>query len=270
MDNRPIGVFDSGLGGLTAVRAIRDLMPGEDIVYLGDNGRLPYGSKSAQIIRRYAAQDIAFLVQQGVKWIVAACGTVSSSVTPREGEELAGLPYFGVVNPAARAACEATRNGRIGVIATGTSIASGSFEKAIRALNPDIQVYAQGCNLLVSLVENGFIGRNEPLTVMAVQRYLEPILREGVDTLILGCTHFPILCDIIKDIAGDGVALIDPCRETVLSLSMELAGRDMLHSGQEKAAYHYYVTDINSGFQELAELLMSGALDGHVHRVDLE
>lgn len=181
MDKRPIGVFDSGLGGLTAVRELRRVLPGETIVYFGDTGRVPYGSRSRDTIIQYAKQDIAFLLSQNVKYIMAACGTVSS-ILPAEVSGRLPVPYTGVLEAAARAAAKATCIRRIGVIGTAATIRSGSYERLLRALLPDVQVYTRACPMFVPLVENGYLGAGNPITTAIAEEYLAPIRSAGVDT----------------------------------------------------------------------------------------
>ena len=182
MDNRPIGIFDSGLGGLTAVKEILSILPQEDIVYFGDTGRVPYGTRSKETIMKYAKQDMAFLQSKNVKMIIAACGTVSS-VAGHIGEALS-LPFTGVLKPTALAACLATHKKRIGIIGTTATIKSGSYQKAILEINPDIQVFAQDCPLFVPLVENGFTSPDSDIVLSVIKHYLQPFMDADIDTLI--------------------------------------------------------------------------------------
>lgn len=211
----PIGVFDSGLGGLTAVRELRRILPGEDIVYFGDTGRVPYGTRGVDVIVRYAKQDIAFLLEQNVKYVMAACGTVSSTL-PEAYTRTLPVPYTGVVQSAAAAAVRATRTGLIGVIGTPATVKSGSYNAAIAALMPGARIVATACPLFVPLVENGYFGADNAVTRLVARDYLKDIRAAGVDTLILGCTHYPLIAPIIADLMGPEVALIDPGRETAL------------------------------------------------------
>src|SRR5699024_5949444 len=183
MDTRPIGGFDSGLGGLPAVRQLRRVLPGEDIVYFGDAGRVPYGSRTRQTIVQYARQDIRFLLEQGVKFIIAACGTVSSTFPPEEAARLP-VPYTGVVGAASRAAVAATRNRKIGIIGTAATIRSGSYAAVIRDMMPDVAITAKACPLFVPLVENGYVHDGNPVTKLVIADYLEEVRASGVDTLI--------------------------------------------------------------------------------------
>ena len=190
MDPRPIGVFDSGLGGLTAVRQLRRVLPGEDIVYFGDTGRVPYGSRGRDIIVQYARQDIRFLLQQDVKFIIAACGTVSSTYPPEEAAKLP-VPFTGVVGATARAAVDATRNKKVGIIGTAATVRSGSYAAVIRDMMPEVEIFARACPMFVPLVENGYFNDGNPVTKLIIAEYLQELKDAGVDTLILGCTHYP-------------------------------------------------------------------------------
>ncbi|MDR3552008.1 MAG: glutamate racemase, partial [Clostridia bacterium] len=226
MDNRPVGVFDSGLGGLTAVRELRRLLPNEDIVYFGDTGRCPYGTKGRVTIERFAAQDIRFLLGFNVKVIVIACNTVSS-VALEMASEMSPVPVVGVIESAARAASAATKSGKIGVLGTFTTITSGRYEQALHALQPSLTVTGRACPMFVPLVENGYFGRDCRVAEIIAHEYLDE-LRGTVDTLILGCTHYPILKGMIADIMGDGVALIDTGRETAMEAARLLEHRGLL------------------------------------------
>ena len=220
MDTRPIGVFDSGLGGLTAVRQLRRVLPGEDIVYFGDTGRVPYGSRGRDIIVQYARQDIRFLLQQDVKFIIAACGTVSSTYPPEEAARLP-VPFTGVVGATARAAVDATRNRKIGIIGTAATVRSGSYAAIIRDMMPDVQIFARACPLFVPLVENGYVN-GDKVTQLMIEEYLTPVRDSGIDTLILGCTHYPLLKKMIGDFVGDSVTLIDPGKLTAIATATAL------------------------------------------------
>lgn len=267
MDKRPIGVFDSGLGGLTAVRELRRILPGEDIVYFGDTGRVPYGTRGSAIIRQYARQDIAFLLGQGVKLILAACGTVSSTYPP---EDAAGLPvpYLGVVEPTARAAAAASRSGKVGVIGTAATVRSGSYERALHGLRPEAQTIARACPLFVPLVENGRIAPDDPVSALVAEEYLEPVRGAGVDTLILGCTHYPLLAGVIGRAMGPGVALIDSGREAALAVQRRLEADGLLNGGGGSA--RYYVTDSTDQFAAMAALCLDEGAHGPVEHVPIE
>ena len=240
MNGAAIGVFDSGLGGLTTVRQLHRLMPEERIIYFGDTGRVPYGSRSREILRKYAQQDMAFLMHHQVKMVIAACGTVSSTSADL-GARLP-VPFTGIIEPAARAAVQATRTGRIGVIATAATIASEALPRAIRALIPTADVRQQACPLFVPLVEGGFTDPADPVTRMVAERYLAP-LRGAVDTLILACTHYPIIAPIIGEVMGDGVTLIDSGAETARHALRVLESAGLRADPAAPGGTEYYVTD---------------------------
>ncbi len=259
MDNRPIGVFDSGLGGLTAVRQINSLIPGENVVYFGDTGRVPYGTRGKDTIIRYARQDIEFLLGFDVKMIVAACGTVSTVLPEQIAKELP-VPYFGVVQPAAQAACAANRQGAIGVIGTSSAVRSGAYGRAIRAIKPDARVIGRDCPLFVPLVENGLIDRECRITRLTAEMYLEQLKNSDIDTLIMGCTHYPLIRDIIAGIMGPDVILIDPGEEVVKSVRNHMTANDMLCSSGGKGRREYYVSDSIDSFRGIASKLLGEEL----------
>lgn len=268
MNEAPIGVFDSGLGGLTAVKELRRLLPGEDIVYFGDTGRVPYGGRGPETIRQYAAQDASFLLSQQVKMVIAACGTVSSVAL--DLENALPVPYTGVVKPTAAAAVAATRNGRVGIIGTSASIRSGSYRRELHRLDPKLQVFEQDCPLFVPLVENGFIRRDDTVTQEVARRYLTSLRDSRVDTLILGCTHYPIISDIIGDTMGGGVALIDSGRETALYASRLLKERGLLRNGTDPGSCSFYVSDSIEGFSQIAGLFLGRNMKGSVSRINIQ
>ena len=253
MDQRAIGVFDSGLGGLTAVRHLQDLLPDENIVYFGDTGRVPYGTRSRDTIRRYTEEDCRLLLDRDVKFIIAACGTVSS-VSPDLLEQLP-VPAIGVVSPTAEAAVKATKNKKIGILGTAATINSASFEKAILALDPTIEVTATPCPLFVSLVESGWIAEDDEVAIPMVRRYLAAVKSAGVDTLILGCTHFPLLAPIIRAELGNTVTLIDSGRETASLCAKLLREKDAL-AQRDGGSAQFYVSDQPEGFSRVAEIFL--------------
>lgn len=266
-DNRPIGVFDSGLGGLTAVKELEKILPKESIVYLGDTGRVPYGTKSKETVRVYSRQDMQFLLSKGVKAVLAACGTVSS--TAADIGAALPVPYFDVVAPTAKAAAAATKNGKIGVIGTTVTVKSDSYRKALLEIDPNLQVFPQSCPLFVPLVENGFISPNDEITGLVAERYLAPIRDAGVDTLILGCTHYPIISAAIGSVMGSGVTLINSGREAAAALAKALRENSLLCEGSVRRA-DYYVTDTTEGFATVAELFLGHSVDGSTERISLE
>ena len=273
MDNRPIGVFDSGLGGLTGVRELRKRLPHEEIIYFGDTGRVPYGSRSPETILQYARQDVAFLLSKNVKCIMAACGTVSSTYPAAEAAKLP-VPYLGVVDAAAREAAFATRNRRIGVIGTAATIRSRSYEKLLRQLVPGVEITAQACPLFVPLVEAGYVDHSEEsrqqVTKLVIAQYLTEVREAGVDTLILGCTHYPIIAPTVAGVMGRGVTLIDSGREAALALAQALKERDLLCEEGHRRQASYFVTDTPENFLNVAELFLGHSVEGRTQRIDIE
>lgn len=270
MNNNAIGVFDSGLGGLTCLKELNKLIPNEDVIYFGDTARLPYGSRSRETILQYAAQDIAFVKSKGVKLIIAACGTVSSVLGSGKTSD-GDVPFTGVLLPAAQAACGLTRNGKIGVIGTETTIRSGAYGKAIRSIRSDISVVGKACPMFVPLVENGYSDRDNPVTKLIAEEYLEPIKKEGVDTLILGCTHYPIIKDIIADYMGEFVKIISSGEEAAKFAYNMLTAKDMLTDCDEIGTNTYYTSDSVTLFEENAKAFLgSESINGNVHKVAID
>ena len=268
MDTRPIGVFDSGLGGLTAVRQLRRVLPGEDIVYFGDTGRVPYGSRGRDIIVQYARQDIRFLLQQDVKFIIAACGTVSSTYPPEEAAKLP-VPFTGVVGATARAAVDATRNKKVGIIGTAATVRSGSYAAVIRDMMPDVQIFARACPLFVPLVENGYVN-GDKVTQLMIEEYLTPVRDSGIDTLILGCTHYPLLKKMIGDFVGDSVTLIDPGKLTAIAAATALDDLGISSGRSTGGTTRFFVSDTPDGFAKQERLFMGSEAGGPVEQIAIE
>jgi glutamate racemase len=216
---RPIGVFDSGIGGLTVVRALRDLLPHEDIFYIGDTARLPYGGKSKSTIERYSVEISGLLLAENAKMIVVACNTASSLAISKL-QEILNVPVVGVIAPGARAAVKETRIGHVGVIGTRSTIKSEAYERAIQALNPEVRVTSQACPLLVPLVEEAWLV--DEVTREVLHRYLDPVLETGIDTLVLGCTHYPLLAPLIQEVSGPGVQLVDSAKNCAIAVKQTL------------------------------------------------
>lgn len=252
----PIGVFDSGVGGLTVAREIMRNIPNERIVYFGDTARVPYGSKSKNTVLRYSRQIIRFLRTQEVKAIVVACNTASAYALEEIRKEL-DIPIIGVVRPGARVAAEATRNGRIGVIGTEATVSSGIYSQLIREQNPKLQVLGKACPLFVPLVEEGWL--KDPVTVEVASRYLRELMEQGIDTLIMGCTHYPLLRSTLRDIVGEDVTLVNPAYETARELG-ELLKREHLEnpcSGDcEAERYQFFVSDLAEKFRQFANSIL--------------
>lgn len=270
MDARPIGVFDSGLGGLTAVRELRRLLPGETLIYFGDTGRVPYGGRSRETLIKYARQDVAFLRQFDLKSIVIACGTVSSTALDTLREENRDVPIYGVVGPAAQAALAATRSGRVGLIGTAATIRSGAYERALTALDPAVCVTARPCPLFVPLVENGRTRPGDVVIETVCAEYLAPMKTAGVDTLILGCTHYPLLLDVIARYMGPQVALIDVGAACAHTVAAELTRAAALAPAETAGSLQCYVSDRVDGFASLASLFLGEDISGRVQRVDID
>lgn len=267
MSRGAIGVFDSGLGGLTAVKHLIDLLPEEDIVFFGDTARVPYGSRTKETLARYSAQDIAFLLQNNVKMVIAACGTVSSTI-PESLVRRIPVPFVTVIRPTAEAAVAATKNRRIGIIGTSATVASGAFQNSIKAIDPAVETFSQACPLFVPLVENGYFAADCEVARLVAKDYLAPLKAAKVDTLILGCTHYPILRDVIQSVMGPDVTLIDSGRETARYAVKLLRENDLLGGGSGQ--HTFYTSDNADGFSHLAELFLGHPLTGAVHAVSVD
>ena len=268
MNSRPIGIFDSGLGGLTAFRELEKQLPGENLIYFGDTGRVPYGGKGRDTIVKYAQQVMRFLQGFDVKAVVIACGTVSS-VAFDEVAALSAVPVIGVVEPAAAAAAAATKNGRVGVLGTSATIRSGSYEKELKKRRPDVQVFSRACPLFVPLVENGHFRRDDPMARLAAHEYLDDF-GDGADTVILGCTHYPILRGVIGDVLGEGITLIDAGAETARAAVRTLERDGLLADGTQDGSCRFYVSDYSEDFTRLAGILLEHPLTGYVEKTDIE
>lgn len=262
MDKRAIGVFDSGLGGLTAVRRLHALMPQENIIYFGDTGRVPYGTRGRDIITKYARQDVAFLRQYDLKSIIIACNTVSAIALDPLSEEN-DIPIIGTVEPACRRAMTMTRTGRVGVIGTAATIRSGAYEKYLHKKDGTLDLFTQACPLFVPLVENGRVHRGDVVIETVVKEYLTPLKDAGVDTLILGCTHYPLLEEVIGDFMGPDVTLIDSGAEAANLASTQFDPNEGTGTTQ------YFVSDDPQGFDQLAELFLQEKVDVGAELVDI-
>ncbi|MBO5060855.1 MAG: glutamate racemase [Clostridia bacterium] len=267
MDNRSIGVFDSGLGGLTAVKQIMQELPEENIVYFGDTGRVPYGTRSRETIIKYSKNDVNFLLSENVKVIVIACGTVSSVAISALKEEY-DVPIIGVVEATAAAALSASKNGKIGIIGTPGTIKSGSYERLLKEKKPQIKTFARACPLYVPLVENGHF--ETKVSELVTEEYLEEIREKGVDTLILGCTHYPLLKKTIARYMGDEVTLIDAGAEVARALKAYLDENGLHSAKRDKQQYRYFVSDNVDGFENLGGLFLEKKIDGQVEKIDIE
>jgi glutamate racemase len=255
----PIGVFDSGIGGLTVVRQLCRVLPREDLIYLGDTARVPYGTKSPSTVVRFACEDTKFLVHEKVKAVVVACNTASAWALGALEREFS-VPIFGVIIPGARAALDQTRNGRIGVIGTSATIRSQAYTKAILARKDDTEIFARACPLLVPLVEEGWTSHSVTLSVL--HEYLEPLLRHDIDTLVLGCTHYPLLKKAIRSVVGARVSLIDSAESCAEFVRERLDAMGLLVRKRRRAALiRPYVTDETERFAELAERFLNAPIE---------
>ncbi|MEO7457663.1 MAG: glutamate racemase [Gemmatimonadaceae bacterium] len=254
----PIGVFDSGLGGLTVAHEIMRQLPNESLIYFGDTARVPYGPKSPETVRRYSREIAGFLLDEGVKAIVVACNTATAHALPMLESEL-DVPVLGVVGPGARAAVKGTRNGHIGVIGTEGTIRSGAYVRAIHAESPDAKVTAIACPLLVPLVEEGWTDHDATWSI--AEEYLEPLLSADVDTLVLGCTHYPLLKSVIGEIVGRTVRLIDSAEETAADTRRMLEEQG-LASEPKTPSYRFIASDDPQMFLRLGQRFLGDAIEG--------
>lgn len=267
MDTRPIGVLDSGLGGLTAVRELRHLLPKEDILFFGDTGRVPYGSRSPKVIREYAGECLRFLEKQNVKMVVVACGTISSVF----GDELSSLltvPCMGVLEATVKAAVAATKNKKIGLIATEATVASRSYERLTLKRLPDAEFTAKACPLFVPLVENGYFGTHCDVARSVAKDYLSAFDGKDIDTLILGCTHYPLLYHLIDDLTDYRLNLIDAGKETAAAARDFLAENDLL-AERAQGSIKAFVTDTAESFARLGKEFLGEELS-NVSRLTIE
>lgn len=262
---KPIGIFDSGVGGLTVVKSFLEKMPGESFIYFGDTAHVPYGNKSEQQLFGYARQILSYLQNRGVKAVIVACGTHSSLTLPSLAKQCA-LPMLGVVKAGARAAAGITRNGMIGVLATQATVGSLSYSREISAIDKTYQVFEKACPRFVPLVESGQL--NGPEVQDAIIEYVGPILEKGIDTLILGCTHYPFLADVIQDYVGEQVKLVDPSDETIDQMKRILADKGLLNDIPGPGAYEFYVSGQNESFIKVGKRLIGDTIK-EVTRIEL-
>ncbi len=253
MRDAAIGIWDSGLGGLTVVREVRRILPKEKILYFGDTARVPYGSKSAETVRRFAKQNSDFLIERGVKLLVVACNT-ASSVALDELRAGLDLPVLGVIEPGAKAAAAATRTGIVGVIGTPATVGSGAYTAALRSIRPGLSVEGQACPLFVPMVEEGWL--IHAATKLAAEEYLAPLKAAGVDTLVLGCTHYPLLKPLLAEVMGEGVGLVDSAEETAREVARELEARDLLAPEGAEGGLSAFVSDLPLRFRQVGELFL--------------
>ena len=254
---QPIGVFDSGIGGLTVVKALMQELPSESIVYFGDTARVPYGTKSKPTVVKFSLENVEFLLRFGVKCIVIACNTSSSWALPTLRKYFK-VPIVGVIRPGALAAVRQTRNKRVGVIGTNATIDSHAYEQAIQRIDPTVTVFSQRCPLFVPLVEEGWL--NGAISRAVADRYLEPLKHHRIDTLILGCTHYPLLAQTIRRSLGSGVTLVDSAKQTAHEVRGVLMGHDALRERAAAPRYRFFVTDEPSHFHLLSRRFLGRAV----------
>ena len=261
---QPIGVFDSGIGGLTVVKALIEDLPGESIIYFGDTARVPYGTKSKSTIVKFSLENVEFLLRYGVKCIVIACNTSSSWALPTLRKYFK-VPIIGVIRPGALAAVRATRTKRIGVIGTTATVNSRAYEMAIQRIDPTIKVFSQRCPLFVPLVEEGWLNGSVCLDI--AHRYLEPLKRQRIDSLILGCTHYPLLASTIRKVLGPHVTLVDSAKQTAMEVRGVLLGTDAVCDTRGRPRYRFFVTDEPNHFSLVGHRFL-GRVVNSVERVN--
>jgi len=285
--SKPIGIFDSGVGGLTVYRAVRHRLPNEKIIYLGDTARVPYGTKSLATVQRYALENSEFLITKEIKILIVACNTASALAVDLLRQKI-NVPVFGVIEPGAKRAVEATKNGRIGVIATEATIESGAYSRAIHRFDNKLQVISRACPLFVPLAEEGEI--DSDITRAVAAKYLGPLKRESIDTLVLGCTHYPILKPIISEVMGDDVKLIDSAEAVAAEVAGALSELGLARAGNSgwgregspsrdewfntrfedaPPTSAFFVTDSARRFCKVAERFLGEKVDNHIEEVEI-
>jgi len=250
LSQKAIGIFDSGVGGLTVVKQVFEKLPFENVIYFGDTARTPYGPRSPEIVRKFSVQDISFLSTQGVKLIVVACNT-ASAVALDYLKKIFQLPLMGVIVPGSKAAVKATKNGRIGVIGTAGTIRSESYTKAIQKIDKNIKVFSYPCPLFVSLAEESYI--NKKATYLIAEEYLATLKKKKIDTLVLGCTHYPLLKNVIVKVMGKKITLIDSAEETAIEVKKILERYDLVKTSRFSYSHKYYVSDFPEKFIQIGE-----------------
>lgn len=266
MSWRAIGIFDSGVGGLTVLRELVRALPQEDTIYFGDTARVPYGTKSPDTVIRYSQEIASFLTTRDIKLLVVACNTASAVALPTLRRMLS-IPVVGVIEPGARRAVEVTRSNVVGVIGTAGTIRSSAYSRAIKRLDPQISVLAKACPLFVPLAEEGWT--DNEIARLTARQYLDEVRTAGVDSLVLGCTHYPLLKKVIAETMGAGVTLVDSAEETARTVARILHDKNLLRPQAEIGNHHYYVTDVPAGFIRVGNRFLGGRL-GDVYQVSLE
>lgn len=266
MDNRPIGMFDSGLGGLTVVREVIKQLPNEQIIYFGDTARVPYGSKTKETITKYSRQIIKFLLTKDVKAVIIACGTASSNSLNAMCTEFDFLPIKGVVKSGAILAVNTTHNNKIGVIGTEGTIQSEAYKKLIQQLNSNIEVYSQACPLFVPLVEEGWT--DGEIVELTAKKYLSNLLSKDIDTLVLGCTHYPLLTNCINKVVGDKIKLVNPATEVAFEIKSLLKNKNLLRITKVLPQHEFYVSDTSTKFTQLALNILKKSYE--TYQIDID
>lgn len=266
MDNRPIGVFDSGIGGLTVFKEVVEQLPGEDIIYFGDTARIPYGTRSKETVIKYVMQSVEFLLSKDIKAIVIGCNT-ASALALDEAREKFDVPIIGVVEPGANAAVNFTRNNTIGVIGTEGTINSNSYQETIRRILPTAEIIGTACPLFVPIVEEGW--ENSDVADVASRKYLLELKEHNIDTLVLGCTHYPALRYTISKTMGDAVRLVNPAYETAKLIKNVLKEKMILNEKIDYGVYRYYVSDDPDKFKRVGENITRKRI-GKVEKVNIE
>ncbi|MGH7802436.1 MAG: glutamate racemase [Thermodesulfobacteriota bacterium] len=261
----PIGVFDSGIGGLTVLREIIKKLPNENFIYLGDTARVPYGTKSSQTVIRYSQSNSRFLISTGIKHLVVACNTASAVALPSLRWDFE-IPIIGVIEPGARKAVRVTKTGKVGVIGTSSTIKSNAYKKAVENIAPEIKIYSKACPLFVPLAEEGWI--DGKIAELTANKYLEPLKESGIDVLILGCTHYPLLKSTIQKVIGDEVVLVDSAEETALEIERTLKENGISNGSSSSYKREFYLTDVSETFISIAGRFLGDSIE-KVEQVDI-
>ena len=262
----PIGVFDSGIGGLTVVKKMLSMLPNEKIIYFGDTARVPYGSKSNSTIIEYANQDAKFLYDKNVKLIIVACNTASSVALDNLREQF-DIPIIGMIEPGSKYALSKTKNGKIGVIGTHSTINNEAYSRKLKQLKGDVEVFEKACTLFVPLAEEGWT--DHKATELIAEEYLEELINKEIDTLVLGCTHYPVLTEIIQKIMGPEVTLVDSGTAAALEVETYLSGIGLRNDSNQIGKHQYYVSDLPNKFKTIAERFLGTELD-HIEKIDID
>ncbi|MCL2760911.1 MAG: glutamate racemase [Desulfuromonadales bacterium] len=257
MSSKAIGLFDSGVGGLTVLKEVIALLPYEDTIYFGDTARVPYGTKSSETVIRFAKEITSFLINRDIKLLVVACNT-ASAVSLDELQTEFSIPIVGVIDPGARRAASVTKTGHVGVIGTEGTIRSSAYTKAIKRINPDIDVIATPCPMFVPLAEEGWL--DNEITKLTAETYLKGLKAQGIDTLVLGCTHYPLLKGIIGEVMGNDVKLVDSAEETAFTVSGILKDQRILKDSNRQGNHHYFVTDVPAGFVKVGNRFLGSSI----------